>query len=128
VTTEEARSGQRFDDVVFMADDPEHRVSREGEASRGEQRAYDFPYRQFLPRGVEGLLVTGRAAIVQPPCMRVRWIVFLMGQAAGAAAALAARAGTTPRSVDVKQLQQTLHDKHQVYLGDEKRLQELGIA
>jgi hypothetical protein len=82
VTVDEARCGARFDDVVFLGDDPEHRVSREGEESRGGQRAYDFPYRQFLPRGVEGLLVTGRAAIVQPPCMRVRWMVFLTSRRA----------------------------------------------
>jgi predicted nucleic acid-binding protein len=128
VTRDEARTGRRFDDVVFLADDPEHRVGREGEESRGEQRAYDFPYRQFLPRGVEGLLVTGRAAIIQPPCMRVRWMVFLMGQAVGAAAALAAKAGKTPRALDVKELQKRLYEKHQVFLGDEKRLRELGIV
>jgi hypothetical protein len=128
VTVDEARSGARFDDVVFLADDPEYRVSREGEGSRGMQQAYDFPYRQFLPRGVEGLLVTGRAAIVQPPCLRVRWMVFLMGQAAGAAAALATRAGVTPRDLDVGGLQRTLYHKHGVALGDAERLRELGIV
>ncbi len=55
-------------------------------------------------------------------------MVFLMGQAAGAAAALAAEAGSTPRAVDVKALQKLLHDKHGVTLGDEKRLRELGIV
>jgi hypothetical protein len=128
VTTDDARTGRRFDDVVFLGDDPEHRVSREGEASRGDHRAYDFPYRQFLPQRVEELLVTGRAAIIHPPCLRVRWMVFLMGQAVGAAAALAAKAGKTPRALDVKELQALLYEKHQVFLGDEKRLQELGIV
>ena len=128
VTTDDARTGRRFDDVVFLGDDPEHRVGREGEGSRGELRAYDFPYRQFLPRGVEGLLVAGRAAIIQPPCMRVRWMVFLMGQAAGAAAALAAKAGSTPRDLDIKELQKLLYQKYGVYLGDQKRLEELEIV
>ena len=127
ITKDDAWSGRQFDDVVFVADDPEHRVGRKGEESRGELWAYDFPYRQFLPKGVDGLLVTGRAAIIQPPCLRVRWMVFLMGQAAGAAAALAAKAGVTPRDLNVRELQSLLHHEYQAPLGDEKRLQELGI-
>jgi hypothetical protein len=127
VTVDEAWGGAQFDDVVFLGDDPEHRVSREGEESREGQRAYDFPYRQFLPRGVEGLLVTGRAAIIQPPCLRVRWMVFLMGQAAGAAAALATKAGVAPRNLDVGELQRLLYHEYDVAFGDKERLRELGI-
>lgn len=127
VTTADAREGQKHHDVVFIADDPEHRTSREGEDSRDNIRGFDFPYRQLLPREVEGMLVTGRAAIIQPPAMRVRWMVFLMGQAAGAAAALAARAGRTPRALDVKKLQNLLHHQYQSPMGDDVRLRELGI-
>ena len=127
VTLEDAREGRLKDDVVFVGDDPERRTSREGEESRGDIHGFDFPYRQFLPREVEGLLVTGRAAIIQPPVMRARWMVFLMGQAAGAAAALAARAGTTPRALDVKELQHLLHHQYQSPIGDDVRLRELGI-
>ena len=128
VTKDDAWNGRQFDDVVFVADDPEHRVERKGEESRGELWAYDFPYRQFLPKGVDGLLVAGRAAIIQPPCMRVRWMVFLMGQAAGAAAALAAKAEVTPRGLNVRELQKLLRVEHQAFLGDQARLEELGIA
>jgi hypothetical protein len=55
-------------------------------------------------------------------------MVFLMGQAAGAAAALAAAAGVTPRALEVRELQKLLHNVHQVPLGDEQRLRELGIV
>ena len=113
VTVEDAAQGKKLDDVVFQV------VSK---------TSYDFPYRQFLPKGIDGLLVAGRACIIQPPIMRVRWMVLLMGQAAGAAAALAAKAGITPRDLDVKELQSLLHHKHQAPLGDEKRLQELGLV
>jgi len=91
------------------------------------RNTYDFPYRQFLPTGVDGLHVTGRACIIQPPVMRVRWMILLMGQAAGAAAALAFQSGITPRELDVKKLQNLLYHKYQAPLGDEERLRELGL-
>jgi hypothetical protein len=55
-------------------------------------------------------------------------MVLLMGQAAGAAAALAARSDITPRELDVKELQSLLYHKYQTPLGDERRLQELGLV
>jgi hypothetical protein len=128
VTREDIAVNPFKDDVVFLGDDPERRVQAAGEASHSRWKPYDFPYRQFLPRGVDGLLVTGRAAIIQPPVMRVRWMVFMMGQAVGVAAALAARDGKTPRAIDVRELQQILHAKYHVPLGDALRLQQLGLA
>jgi len=122
VTVEDATQGRKFDDVVFQAC---HKLL--GLHPVRYQTSYEFPYRQFLPREVDGLLVTGRACIIQPPVMRIRWMVLLMGQATGVAAALAAKAGITPRELDVKELQSLLYHKHQAPLGDEKRLQELGL-
>lgn len=127
VTREDIAINRYKDDVVFLGDDPERRVQSAGEASRSRWTPYDFPYRQFLPRGVDGLLMAGRAAIVQPPVTRVRWMVFMMGQAVGVAAALAARDGKTPREIDVRELQRILHATHQVPLGDAPRLRQLGL-
>jgi len=90
--------------------------------------AFDFPYRQLLPQKVEGLLAAGRSAIVQPPAMRNRWMVFMMGQAAGAAAGLAVKNSVTPRDLNVAELQRLLHHEYQVPLGDSGRLKELGLA
>jgi hypothetical protein len=122
------------DDVVFIAD--EHTIPRrpDGKVTGAEvygykqRRTFDFPYRQLLPRKVEGLLAAGRSAIIQPPVMRVRWMVFLMGQAAGVAAALAAKRNLIPRELDVKELQRVLHVEYQVPLGDRERLEELGLV
>jgi hypothetical protein len=122
VTLEDATQGREFDDVVFRAC---HRLLKI-RPSKYESE-YDFPYRQFLPQGVDGLMATGRSCIVQPPVMRIRWMVFLMGQATGAAAALAVQAGVTPRELDVKKLQSLLYNKYQAPLGDGERLKELGI-
>jgi len=117
VTMDDYTNDQRFDDVVFVANSGREKL----------ETGFDFPYRQFLPRGVEGLLVTGRAALIQPPTTRTRWKVLLMGQATGLAAAMAATAGVTPREVDVKELQSVLYHQYQLPLGDEGRMQELGL-
>ena len=54
-------------------------------------------------------------------------MVFLMGQAAGVAAALAAKRNVLPRKLDVKELQSVLYNKYQVPLGDRERLRELRL-
>lgn len=130
VTKEDVEAERKFDDVVFQAF---HGPVRRKDANRHIEYfteirgSYDFPYRQFLPQKVDGLLVTGRACIIQPPNMRPRWKILLMGQAAGAAAALAARTGKAPRHIDVRELQRILYRKYQMPLGDEARLKELAI-
>lgn len=72
---------------------------------------FNIPYRSLLPKDVDNLLVAGRCLSVthegdkwtraQGKCMH-------MGQAAGVAAALSARAGVTPRRLDIKVLQEEL--------------------
>jgi hypothetical protein len=82
-----------------------------------ESRGYNqLPYRMLLPRretakGVENLLVAGRCASMThdgQSAARVTGGCFVMGQAAGTAAALAASAGRSVHEVDIRQLQQTL--------------------
>jgi len=72
---------------------------------------YEIPYRCLLPQRVEGLLVAGRAISSnheadgytrnQPACM-------VTGQAAGVAAALAAKQGISLRALNLSQLQGAL--------------------
>lgn len=93
VTKEDILTGRPFDDAV----------------ARG--RNYYIPYRAFLPKRIKGLLVAGRCYSATeegqrisreiPPCMA-------MGQAAGAAAALAIASGQDPGSLDVKTIRQCL--------------------
>jgi hypothetical protein len=54
-------------------------------------------------------------------------MVMHAGQVAGTAAALTAKQGVTPRRLDVKALQRALLEAG-FYLGDEARLQALGLA
>lgn len=70
----------------------------------------DLSYRCLLPRGVEGLLMgAGRSISTDnPSLLRVMVHTMVVGQAAGTAAAVAARAGVAPRAVDVAQVQNEL--------------------
>jgi hypothetical protein len=75
----------------------------------------NLPYRALLPKGLDGILVTGlgvsahRDAI---PVIRMQPDVQNQGYAAGAAAAMTARSGATIRTIDLKSLQ-----KHLVEIG-----------
>ena len=86
-------------------------------------RAHDFhaesrirysgyvPYRALLPRGVEGILAAGLGMSAHRdamPILRMQPDLQNQGYAAGVAAAMAAKAGVTPRQIDVKALQQHL--------------------
>lgn len=70
-----------------------------------------IPYRCLLPKGLEGILVTGlgvsahRDAI---PLIRMQADVQNQGYAAGAAAAMAVRLGVPLRKIDLRALQQHL--------------------
>jgi len=119
MTEQDFEKGRRFDDVIF--------ANYAHERSKAVAGGCDFPYRQLLPKGVKGLMAAGKSAILQPPPNRTRWKCFLMGQAAGVAAALAVRTGTAPGEIDVKELQRILHFKYHAPLGDKPRLQKLGL-
>ena len=70
-----------------------------------------LPYRMLLPLGVDNLLVAGRCASMThggQSAARVSGACFAMGQAAGAAAALAIGAGCAPRALPVAGLQARL--------------------
>jgi hypothetical protein len=87
-------------DVAFRWQDIPH--------SRGFNH---LPYRMLLPKCVDNLLVAGRCASMThggQSAARVSGACFVMGQAAGTAAALAIRDGVRPRDVNVEDLQSAL--------------------
>ncbi len=124
LTIEESIKGVRFDDVIFVN-------IHEG-LHGGAKEGYDVPYRMLLPKGLDGLLVTGRGAGYvrrghDPSGLRARPSMMILGQATGVAAALAAKGNTTPRKLDPKRLQKTLLTQG-IVLGDKARLGQLGIV
>jgi hypothetical protein len=94
--------------VVTMADIAGRRHFVDSVA-RG--RDYYTPYRALLPREVEGLLVAGRHYSAEPQAQRVSREIppcMSMGEAAGAAAALAVEQNVAVRDIDVAVLRRRL--------------------
>ena len=78
---------------------------------RDAQGFNHLPYRMLLPRRAENLLVAGRCASMShgaQSAARVSGACFAMGQAAGTAAHLALKLGSTPKNVDIQALQKAL--------------------
>jgi len=72
---------------------------------------FDIPYRTLVPQTVDGLLVSGRcisADYQAMGAMRVIGPCMAIGEAAGIAAAMAAKAEVQPRDVDVQTLRRSL--------------------
>jgi hypothetical protein len=93
LTKDDILAKRRFDDCI------------------GRGRDYYMPYRSLLPIGVENLLVAGRHYSATPEAQRISREIppcQVMGEAAGTAAALAAKLNVPPRQVSVLLLQQTL--------------------
>jgi hypothetical protein len=88
----------------FFIDDPGHKDMK-----------VNLPYRCFLPKRVDGLLVVGLGISAHRdamPILRMQPDVQNQGYAAGVAAALSIKANVTARHVDIKALQQHLIEKN----------------
>jgi hypothetical protein len=74
----------------------------------------DLPYRSLLPKGIDGLLVTGLGAGAERDAMtliRMQPDLQNQGYAAGAAAAMVAANGGHTRSIDLRALQKPMVEK-----------------
>lgn len=113
ITHEDYVSGRVFDDAVCYAFYPVDLHTRQGVRPQPLKEGIvpTVPLRALIPRESRNLLVAGRSVSsdrlansglrVQAPCMA-------MGQAAGAAAALAARENRSPRDVPLPDLKALL--------------------
>jgi hypothetical protein len=95
-----SQEDKRFPDAIGRGND-----------FRCEGIAYDIPYRALLPRDVDGLLVAGRCVsctheALEP--LREIHVCWVMGQAAGTAAAMAVHKKCEPREVPIDELQAKL--------------------
>ncbi len=123
MTQNDVEAGGRFDDLVAYGGwsmDDHHPAGfwcrRHGAPATVFHPApspYGIPYRSLCSRSVSNLMVAGRCASathMAMSSMRVMGTGCSMGQAAGTAAAMAARAGMPPREVGsgIDELQQAL--------------------
>ncbi len=90
-----------------------------------ESRGFnELPYRMLTPEGLDNLLVAGRCASMThdgQSAARVSGACFAMGEAAGAAAALALDGNAMPRDIAVEKLQQTLQEQG-AFIGRDQRV------
>ena len=109
LTAEDALQGRRFDDVVAISSCAI--IHYYGYRRYLEHEGYDIPYRCLVPKAIDNLLVAGRCiSSDQQPYESHRAMIPIMaiGEAAGTAAALAARESVRPRDLDLGLLQDTL--------------------
>lgn len=114
LTAEDIIEGRHFPDIIaryaYPIDihDPTGRGTRTIRLRNG---SYEIPFRCLLPKGLEGLLVTGRAISCTHEALaaiRTMPAAMALGQAAGTAAALAVRSGKGLRELDIVELQAVL--------------------
>ncbi|NLF14372.1 MAG: FAD-dependent oxidoreductase [Anaerolineaceae bacterium] len=125
LTEQDVLDGVRFPDVVGMG---AYR-KKFGDRLLFLPHGFDIPYRVMLPQGIEGLLVSSGKSTSSSPrgLLRGQARCLQLGEAGGAAAALAARSGVPPRALDIRALQQRLLAQG-VYLGDAQMLRERGLS
>jgi hypothetical protein len=108
VTSEDLARGARHQDAVcrvtFGVDvhSPDPEKSRGFDHGEVRAREYDIPYRALIARDVRGLLAAGRCIsgdFISHSSYRVTGNAVATGEAAGAAAAVAARAKQLPEDV-----------------------------
>ena len=124
LTLEDLQTGRHFDDVIALCAYPVdiHDPTGAGGGvapSWATANEYEIPYRSLVPKDRKGLLVAGRCISASHEAMsaiRVMPPAFAMGEAAGAAAALAVRSGVDPRDLPVNELQRSLLEQG-AYLG-----------
>ncbi len=119
VTAQDLAEGRKHEDAVCQVRFPVDIHSTDPEHSKGIERGgirarpYDIPYRALVAKDVEGLLVAGRCIsgdFVAHSSYRVTGDSVPLGEAAGAAAALAARSGRLPKDVPWPEIRKALDE------------------
>ena len=106
-----------------------HPSARSGYHEHVMVRPYDIPFGSLVPVGLANVLVAGRCHSAESAAMassRVTVTCMVMGQAAGIAAALAARRKVEVRDVPIAALQDSLLANGAVILDRADRLREEG--
>jgi hypothetical protein len=115
-------AGRRFDDAVTSCAfgcDIHEIYPHDTHARRIAAKPFEIPYRCLLPKSMTGLLFAGRCISGTHEAhtsYRVTGTCMAMGQAAGLAAAMAARDGVTPDPIDGGKLRAALEERDVQFL------------
>jgi hypothetical protein len=116
ITVDDYTSGRVFDDAVCYAFYPVDLHTRSGVKPKPLARGTvpTIPLSALVPKGSRNIIVAGRCVSsdrLANSGLRVQASCMAMGQAAGAAAALAVRENTTPLDVPLEDIREMLR-KH----------------
>ena len=123
ITVNDYRSGKKFDDAICYAFYPVDLHTKKGVKPEPLKPGIvpTIPLRALIPKGSRNLMVAGRCVSsdrLANSGLRVQASCMGMGQAAGAAASLAAKAGTTPLEVPLKEIHDLLRSHGAIIPGD----------
>jgi hypothetical protein len=122
LSAEDVIAGRRFDDAVASCAfgcDIHEIYPDDTHAHRIPAKPFEIPYRCLLPKSIAGLLFAGRCISGTHEAhasYRVTGTCMAMGQAAGLAAAMAARSGVSPNQIDGRQLRAALEQRDVQFL------------
>ncbi len=122
ITVNDYTSGRIFDDAISYAFYPVDLHTKTGVKPKPLQRGKvpTIPLRALIPKGSRNLIVAGRCVSsdrLANSGLRVQASCMGMGQAAGIAATLAAKAGTTPLEVPFAEIKSLLIEHGQIVPG-----------
>jgi hypothetical protein len=123
ITVNDYRSGKKFDDAICHAFYPVDLHTRNGVKPEPLKPGIvpTIPLRALIPKGSRNIIVAGRCVSsdrLANSGLRVQASCMGMGQAAGAAAALAAKAGSTPLDIPLKEIHDLLRRHGAIIPGD----------
>lgn len=142
LTGEDAYNGRKFKDVASRGYFPIDMHNPDGASGYTEpgkggswtplKDSYDIPYRCFVPKHIDGLVLSGRnisGTSEAHGSFRTQGGIMGIGQASGVAAALSSLKGIQPRELDYKDLQKELIKLHaSVFRDEEKKAREEAYA
>ena len=123
ITVNDYRSGKKFEDAICYAFYPVDLHTKNGVKPEPLKPGVipTVPLRSLIPKGSRNIIVAGRCVSsdrLANSGLRVQASCMGMGQAAGAAATLAAKAGTTPLEVPLKEIHALLREHGAIIPGD----------
>ena len=123
ITVNDYRSGKKFDDAICYAFYPVDLHTKSGVKPEPLKPGIipTVPLRALIPKGSRNIIVAGRCVSsdrLANSGLRVQASCMGMGQAAGAAAALAAKANSTPLEVPLKEIHDLLRTHGAIIPGD----------
>ena len=117
LTEGECRACTKFEDGIAACNYDIDIHNPEGSGTShyyfGPGEYYTIPYRSLIPKGIDNMLVAGRCISSDHGAQasyRIMPVVCCIGEAAGAAMAMAINGGCSVRAVDVKALRATLKE------------------